>query len=239
MREYTIFVGNFGSGKSELAINLALRNVKTGDPTTLVDLDVVNPYFRSAERKEDLEAAGVRLIMPPFALHKIEIMSLTGEVYAIFDQRDGHAIIDAGGDPIGATALGQYKPNFDAVPEGAIRTLMVINPFRPLAATAEKAALLLENIQRTSRQKITGLINNANLAHETGPEELLEGYHAVKALSIATGIPVYATAGIESALAGFEVIVKAQGLDAQYIGHRWPLSITMHRTWERYAKEGL
>ena len=239
MTRFTVFVGNFGSGKSELAINHALRHAGAGEQTTLVDLDIVNPYFRSAERKDELEAAGVRVIMPPYALHKIEIVSLSAEVYAIFSQTEGQVVIDAGGDPVGATALGQYKLNFDALPPGALRTLMVVNPFRPLAATMDKAKLLLENIQLTSRQQISGLVNNANLAHETGPEDLAEGYHAVKALSEATGIPVTATSGSPEVLRGFAALAAQQGLDSRYIGEHWPLRLTMHRTWEQYTKDGL
>ena len=108
MKEYYVFVGSFGSGKSELAINFALNKALDNPPCTLLDMDVINPYFRSSERMDVLKKANVRLISPPFAMNKIEIMSLSPEVYSAFAQQEGTVIFDAGGDPVGAISLGQY-----------------------------------------------------------------------------------------------------------------------------------
>lgn len=239
MEKFYIFVGNFGSGKSEIAINMALSLAKEGQKVTLADMDIINPYFRSGERGDVLGAAGVRLIAPPYALHKIEITSISPEVYRLFHEEEGIAVIDAGGDPVGARALGQYKQNFDAVAPGAVETFMVVNPFRPLVDTTQKAIEIMENIVFTSRQQITGLINNANLAGETGPLDILEGYNAVKELSQETNIPVFATSGTRDALSGFLALAEEKGLDSRYIGRPIYLNIEMHRSWDKYINEGL
>ena len=116
MKEYWILTGSFGSGKSELALNLALDKVKEG-PCTLVDLDVINPYFRTSKRGDVLEPAGVKLIMPPFALEKIEIMSLSAQVYSVFAPGEGTVIFDIGGDDVGSsTSPGWTSPASSTTP---------------------------------------------------------------------------------------------------------------------------
>ena len=239
MKEYYVFLGSFGSGKSELAINLALQKAAANPPCTLVDVDVVNPYFRSSERGDLLCKSGVRLISPPFALQKIEIMSLSPEVYSAFAQPDGTVIFDAGGDPVGAVSLGQYHSHFQHIPSDQLSVFMVINPFRPLAETAEKARALVEQIQIASRLKITGLINNANLVNETTIHELQYGYEITKKLSEITGIPVFGTAGMRHVLDEFASLAQTSGLNPDYIGRWIPIDVTMHRTWDKFLKEGL
>ena len=133
MKEYWVMVGSFGGGKSEMSLNMAVRAARHGK-CTLIDLDVINPYFRSSERGDVLDAAGVELISPPYALKKIEILSVSPRVYSAFTQGEGTVIFDVGGDHIGAVALGQYKPNFDAVPPEKLHVLFVVNPLRPLSA---------------------------------------------------------------------------------------------------------
>ena len=105
MKEYWVLVGSFGSGKSEIALNMSVR-AAAHEPCKLIDLDVINPYFRTSERKEMLEAADVDLISPPFALHKIEILSVSPRVYSAFTPGEGRVIFDVGGDHVGAVALG-------------------------------------------------------------------------------------------------------------------------------------
>ncbi|MBO4873491.1 MAG: hypothetical protein J5496_08800 [Lachnospiraceae bacterium] len=238
MRDYYVMLGGFGSGKSELALNMAVNKAAAGD-CMLVDLDVINPYFRSTERADVLEAAGVELISPPYSMKKIEIMSLSPRVYAAFAPGEGTVFFDVGGDHVGAVAIGQYKPNFMKLPPEKLNVLFVINPRRPVAADFESASALLEKIQGVSRLQVTGFVNNANLAEETVPEHLLEGYEVVKQLSEATGIPVWGTCGTQEILDGFEKIVAEKQLDERFIGRRYPIRILMHRSWDKFLTEGL
>ena len=238
MKDYWVLLGAFGSGKSELALNMAIHAAKSG-PCTLVDLDVVNPYFRTSERADVLEPAGVELIMPPFALDKIEILSLSARVYSAFTPGEGSAFFDVGGDHIGSVALGQYKPHFMKIPKENLHVLFIVNPMRPTAADLESAYATLEKIQFVSRLNVTGIVNNANLAGETDYTHLLEGYGLVKALSERTGIPVWGTCGMPDALAAFDAYAKAQGLEERYIGVRQPITVYMHRSWDKFLKEGL
>lgn len=238
MKTYWILLGSFGSGKSELALNLALEKVKEG-PCTLVDLDVINPYFRTSERGDVLEPAGVELIMPPFALEKIEIMALSAKVYTVFAPGEGNVIFDIGGDDVGSIALGQYKPRFDQIPKDHIQVLLIVNPLRPTAADLESALSTLYKIQYVSRLDVTGIVNNANLAGETDVSHLMEGYELVKALSRETGIPVWGTCGTGDVLRSFESYAKEHRLDPTCIGKLQPIEVLMHRSWDKFLEEGL
>ena len=238
MREYWVMVGAFGSGKSELALNMAVRAAKNG-PCTLVDLDVINPYFRTSERGDVLEKAGVELISPPYALHKIEIMSLSPRVYAAFAPGEGTVFFDVGGDHVGAVALGQYKPNFRNIPPENLHVLFVVNPLRPLAADLPGARAMLDKIQGVSRLRVTGIVNNANLAEQTGVEHLVQGYELVRGLSEETGIPVWGTCGTPEVLDAFESYISAHDLEERFIGKKYPIEVMMHRSWDKFLKEGL
>ncbi len=238
MKDYWVLLGAFGSGKSELALNMAIQAAKSG-PCTLVDLDVINPYFRTSERGDVLTPAGVELIMPPFALDKIEILSLSARVYSAFTPGEGSVFFDIGGDHIGSVALGQYKPHFDRIPKEHLNVLFILNPLRPTAADLESAYATLEKIQFVSRLSVTGLVNNGNLAGETDCSHLLEGYGLVKALSERTCIPVWGTCGTQNVLDAFDAYAKENGLDPAYIGRYQPIEVMMHRSWDKFLSEGL
>lgn len=238
MKEYWVLLGSFGSGKSELALNMAVRAAKDG-PCTAVDLDVINPYFRISERGDVLDPAGVELIAPPFALQKIEILSLSARVYSAFTQGEGTVIFDIGGDHVGSVALGQYKPYFDRLLPEQLHVLFVVNPLRPTAADTESALSVLEKIQRVSRLNVTGLVNNGNLAERTDASHLLEGYELVRSLCRKTGIPVWGTCGTQPVLDAFDRLAAEQKLDRAYIGRYQPIEVLMHRSWEKFLKEGL
>ena len=238
MKDYWVLLGSFGSGKSEIALNMSINAAKSG-PCTLVDLDVINPYFRTSERGDVLTPAGVELIMPPYALEKIEIMSLSARVYSAFTQGEGSVFFDIGGDHVGSIALGQYKPYFDRIPDEHKNILFIVNPLRPTAADVESAYAVLEKIQLVSRLNVTGLVNNGNLAGETDDTHLLEGYELVKGLSEKTGIPVWGTCGTRDVLDAFDAYAKAHGLDPKYIGRYQPIEVLMHRSWDKFLNEGL
>ena len=238
MKEYWVLLGSFGSGKSELGLNLAVQKAKTG-PCTVVDLDVINPYFRISERGDVLTPAGVELIMPPFALEKIEIMSLSARVYSAFAPGEGTVIFDIGGDDVGSIALGQYKPRFDQIPRDKIHVLFIVNPLRPTAADLPSALDTLYKIQYVSRLDVTGIVNNANLAGQTDVSHLKMGYDLVRDLSRETGIPVWGTVGTKPVLEDFRSYAAHNHLDPAYIGRYQPIEILMHRSWDKFLAEGL
>ncbi|MDL2218183.1 hypothetical protein LJC27_05940 [Christensenellaceae bacterium OttesenSCG-928-M15] len=236
MKSYYILIGNFGSGKSEIAMNIAINAAKS-EKTVMVDLDIINPYFRSAERKDDLEKAGVKLHYPIFALTTVDVPSLPPDIYSVFVGDYETVVFDVGGDPTGATALGQYKPNFENVPPEQLNILYVVNPRRPFAATSEMVLDMLYKIEYCSRLKVTGFINNGNLAVDTSAEDLFAGYELLKEVVDKTGIPVKLTTGVKHVLD--EYMEKAVGFEEKYVGNPMEIEILMHRDWDRFTKFGV
>ena len=168
---FIVLTGNYGSGKTEIALNLAFRFAALGEKTTLVDLDIVNPYFRSAEKAGELEKAGVRVLMPVFALTTVDIPALPPEIQSVFEQPSYRVIFDVGGDDTGAAALGRYAPAFQKNRSDTL-SLLVINCMRPLTENREDILDLAERIGKRGRLGTDGLINNTNLADQTEPEML-------------------------------------------------------------------
>ena len=198
---YLVLTGNYGSGKTEIALNLALESAKRMK-TTLVDLDIVNPYFRSGEKADDLRNAGVRILMPTYAMTTVDIPALPAEIQSVFEVPSDRVIFDVGGDDTGAAALGRYYPSFMAKRDRT-KTILVINCMRPLTRQKEEILDLALRIQNRGRLKIDLLINNTNLADKTTPEMVEEGEKTVlECAGMLDGIPVI-TAGKP------EVLVKS------------------------------
>ena len=172
-RRFVVLVGNYGSGKTELALNLTLASNEKMS-TTLVDLDLVNPYFRSGEKAEELRAAGVRVLMPTFAMSTVDIPALPAEIQSVFEQPSDRVIFDVGGDDTGAAALGRYAPSFRRYREDTT-VCLVINAMRPLTQTAEDVVDLAQRIAARGRMDIDVIINNTNLAEQTDADMVRTG----------------------------------------------------------------
>lgn len=180
---FVVLVGNYGSGKTELSLNLALASAQQMT-TTLVDLDIVNPYFRSGEKADELKDAGVRVLMPTFAMSTVDIPALPAEIQSVFEQPSQRVIFDVGGDDTGAAALGRYAPSFRRYREDTT-VCLVINAMRPLTQTAEDVVNLAQRIAARGRMNIDVIINNTNLADQTEPEMLAAGHQvAVEAAKL-------------------------------------------------------
>ena len=195
---YLVLTGNYGSGKTELALNLAMQ-FSEQEQTTLVDLDIVNPYLRSGEKAEEMKAAGVRMLMPTYAMTTVDIPALPAEIQSVFEVPSDRVIFDVGGDDTGAAALGRYYPSFMAR-RAQTKMIFVINCMRPLTKQADEIIDLAERIQNRGRLKIDMLINNTNLADRTEPEMIENGERVTLACAEKLGIREVVTAGKEEIL---------------------------------------
>lgn len=191
-KRYTVLIGNFGSGKTELALNMALQAAEQGT-AMLVDMDIINPYFKSSSKQELLEAAGVRVIKPEFANTTMDVPTLPAEIYVPFDTKPDRAVFDIGGDPVGAAVLGLLRDHF-AANRAESEFLFVINPSRPMQGDAEAIISLLREIELRASCQVTGLICNGNLARETDLATVLHGESVAEEVSAQTGIPIKCTA---------------------------------------------
>lgn len=181
-----IIVGHYGSGKTEFAINYALRLRESFKRVYIVDLDIVNPYFRTNDEKDKLEALGLSIIASPYASSNVDVPSLPAEIFRVFNDREAAVVFDVGGDDDGAVALGRYKQYFDAEPP---EVLFVINIFRPMTKTAEQIAAMVRDIEAVSRLQVTGLVNSSNLAALTTADDVVKGQAVTDEAACLTGIP--------------------------------------------------
>ena len=232
MKEVIVLIGNYGSGKTELALNFAFQAANQGKKVELLDLDMVNTYFRLTDRSGLIKSKEIRLVSPNFVHSSVETLSLPAEVASAFALDWDTVIFDVGGDPAGATALGE---DFDALPEGSLTVLNVVNTRRPMAGTPERLIHLMEGMERHSRQKVTGFVNNTNLARMANADDLRDGYEVVREASERSGVPVLYTTGRPDLLEQF----LAEGHDPKFIGAPMPIQTYMHRDWETFTREGL
>ena len=195
---YYVVVGNYGSGKTELSLALAraLRKRSSGE-VALVDLDIVNPYFRSAEHADLLRQEGIEVKMPSFALSTVDIPALPAEIQSVFEPgRYAHVVIDVGGDDVGATALGRYVQFIQPI-RAQMRMLYVINPFRPLSGTEDDICNLFERIAQRARLRPDALVNNANLQRQTSANDLVAAQSLVEKVGARLALPVEMVTGYE------------------------------------------
>lgn len=182
-----IIVGHYGSGKTELALNMARSIRASGRRTALVDLDIVNPFFRSAEQGAWLKDNGIRLLAPTFALTAVDIPALPAEILSVFSDAELNTVFDVGGDDAGALALGRYKRYFE---ESGYELIYVVNRFRPRSGTVSEIMDMMRRVSECARLQPTGLINNSNLGEMTDQKTMEEGHELLMAVSRESGLPL-------------------------------------------------
>ncbi len=219
MKRMQIVTGHYGSGKTEYAVNLALKLARERENVALADLDIVNPYFRSYEQTKRLEQAGIRVIVTSCG-GVADIPAINPEVMSVFQQEKWTGVLDIGGDPIGARVLARFAPQLHAE---EFDLLFVLNANRPETKTVDTALEYMRGIEFECRQKMTGIVNNTHLCAETTPQEILKGAALAQALSEKTGLPVVHHA------------VEKKFVDQvrdKLVGEILPMDIYMKKPWE-------
>jgi len=175
-----VVVGNYGSGKTEVCINLAVHRKRAGVDVRMADLDLVNPYFRTREARGPLSEMGIDLVLPPDQYLHADLPILSPLVAGMIRQPAELTLLDVGGDDAGATILATLEDAFKNKP---IRVLQVVNPLRPFTETIEGCLKIRKEIEQAAKLPVDGLIGNANLIDETSADEIYDGYEFVKGLS--------------------------------------------------------
>jgi hypothetical protein len=186
-KSVVLFVGTYGSGKSEVSVNFAIAQARRGMRVRLADLDLVNPYFRSREARDVLAEQGVGVILPPPELLHADLPILSPAVKGMVMRPDGLAVLDVGGDNVGATVLSSLAGSF---PEDGYDLLQVLNHLRPFTDTVAGALRIQGEIEAASRLRVTGLVSNSHLMEETDPDVVYAGYDLAKAVGAERGLPV-------------------------------------------------
>ncbi len=191
-KRLTLFAGHYGSGKTNIAVNYAISMAKEGKPVCIADLDIVNPYFRTADSAARLENAGVELIRPQFANSNVDLPALPAEAYKLVQNKNLYGVMDIGGDDRGAYALGRYVPFIKE--ENNYRMVFVANCCRPLTRTADEALEVMREIEAACGLGFTDIVNNSNLGPMTDPQVVGDSQSFIRELCEKSGLPLYFTA---------------------------------------------
>jgi hypothetical protein len=197
-----LFTGRFGSGKTEAAINYARAlargqapgaGVAQGGPeapqdgVTLIDLDIVTPYFRSREMAERMEDQGVRVVAPSIVGQHLDTPAITPQILGAIQQVGQQLVLDVGGDKQGARALGQFS---HAIRQRGYVMHFVVNPYRPFTNTLQGVADSIAEIEESARLQVTSLVSNPNLIGETTAELILQGHERIASLARKLDLPL-------------------------------------------------
>lgn len=214
-----VIIGHYGSGKSEFSVNYAVQLAKMGKKVALADLDIVNMYFRSREKASVMEASGIRVIGSQIDAPAVGVPSVSAEVVTPLQDTSYDAVIDVGGDKVGAMALGRYVDYFI---EGNYDMFFVLNANRSETQTVEKVIEYMTKIEDVSRAKITGIINNTHLLKSTTVEDIIKGNKLALQVSVATNIELKYNVVLEELVEKLPIDLK---------GEVFPMKIYMRDEW--------
>ena len=222
-KDTIVIVGSFGSGKSEVAVNLARHLASASSvPVTIADLDIVNPYFRSREAAKELALCGVRSLIPEGEWADADLPIIVPEIKGALGQHEGVLILDVGGDDLGATVL---KSLGDAFVPDAYDLWLTLNKNRPFTADVNGAMTMIRQIEAASTLKFTGIISNAHLIDDTTAEVVLDGLKLAREVSARSELPIVFVTGIERALAE----LKKGDVEFPVL----PINRSLLKPWER------
>ena len=231
MKKVVILIGNYGSGKTEIALNMAVKAAAEGKRTQVIDLDRINDYFRMSDHVKLLDEKKIALVSPTFAGAGLTQTNMPAAVGSAFAQDWDLVIFDVGGDPAGALSLARYHMDFAALAPGQLEVWDIVNIRRPMSETPEKILKLKTDMEGFARQTVTGFVNNSNLQDWASAQDLRDGYPVVRAASEMSGIPVVYTAGRPRVL---EEFLRDEGLDPRFVGTPLPLEPYMRRSWDGF-----
>ena len=190
-KRITLFAGHYGSGKTNIAVNFAIRLKSIFENVAVADIDIVNPYFRTKDSHKILSENKIKLISSEYANTNVDVPALPSEVYSVTEDKNTAAVIDVGGDDRGALALGRYSPKIKE--ENNYNMLLVINKYRPQTKNAKDVYEIMREIEFAGGLEFTGIVNNSNLGEETTAEDVLSSVLYADEVSELTGLPVYMT----------------------------------------------
>jgi len=223
MKRLNIITGHYGSGKTEFAINYALRLKETFGSATICDMDIVNPYFRTHDATDFLTDNGIKVIAPEYAGTNLDLPSLPSDIFSVFADKETPAVLDVGGDEEGAIALGQYYPY---IKDEDYEMFFVINTKRPDTQDVASILKLCDEIQFASRCKITALVNNTNLSYLSSADDFQGSFELIDEVSQRLGVPVKYVSATPEILANLNDVPK---------DIKFPLKLFMHLPFDALA----
>lgn len=214
-----IITGHYGSGKTEFALNYVSALSKVSKKAAIADLDIVNVYFRSREKKKELEEMGIKVISSSLESKGSDMPAISREISIPVRDSSYDYVIDLGGNDVGTITLSRLKPLFE---NEEVDFFMVVNTNRPDTSTVEKIIEQMRQLEFSTGLKVTGFVNNTNLIRETRYETIKDGEEVLLEVSNITGIPIKYTAYID------EILPK---LNEKFVGELFPMKFFMRKIW--------
>ena len=190
-KRITLFAGHYGSGKTNIAVNVAMDLKRNGESVVIADLDIVNPYYRTKDSEKELEEAGIPLISSEYANSNVDVPALPQALYSLVDQKDRYGVLDIGGDDRGALALGRYAPYIKE--EDNYEMFLVINQYRPLTRDLQSTLEVMREIEAAGGIPFTGIVNNSNLGRDTTAQDVIATDAYAREMAAATGLTLRMT----------------------------------------------
>ena len=220
-RRIRIITGHYGSGKTEFAVNYVKKLRESVDGrVAIADLDIVNVYFRSREKKEELEEKGIQVIASNLDTAVADVPAVSGAMTMPVINKEYQYVVDLGGNYVDTLVLGRIKPLLD---HAEADFFMVVNAYRPNTSTPEGIIEQMENLEYAAGLKVTGFINNTNLVRETTAECLLHGDEVLKEVTKRTGVPVKYVSYVKD--------VMTEEIPEGLSGELFPMEFNMRKTW--------
>ncbi len=197
---------------------MAIELANAGVEVSIVDLDIVNPYFRISDYTLELEQLGIKMIAPNFAGTTLDTPSLGPQIQTVMERAacagadsafvhgdelqgglqgsvlnagtqniDSVVLVDVGGDPDGATALGRYEK---IILQANYQMFYVVNQRRFQTSTAEEALELMHQIEQISGLSATHIVGNTHLMEHTTADIIVESCEYSKDVASAAGLPL-------------------------------------------------
>ncbi len=219
-KRLVIVIGHYGSGKTEFSVNYAVKMKEIFENVNIADLDIVNPYFRSREKRDFFEKIGIKVFDSSIKNTAVDIPALPAQLMGVILDPNEKSVLDVGGDPVGARVLARYSEQIKNV---EYDMFFVINGNRPETNTTEGVLKYLRMIESTSRLKVTGLINNTHMLKDTTAEDVEFGHELTKKVSWETDIPIR-----------YEAVIKetAGKIKSEEILEKlFPINLYMREEW--------
>lgn len=215
-----IITGHYGSGKSEFVMNYVTKlRTHISGKIALSDLDVVNVYFRTREKKDLLQSLDILAIDSSINAPTLDLPAISPQVVTPINDESYDYIMDIGGDDVGARLVGRFS---NEIKEKEYDMFCVVNANREQTQTYDQVIHHIKAIERTSKLKVTGLINNTHLIRSTTIEDILRGQKLVEEVSNATNIPIKYVTCMESLVDQLPKDLK---------GEIFPIKLYMREDW--------
>lgn len=182
-----IFVGSFGSGKTEIAINYSIYCRKSHAKVAIVDLDIVNTYFRTREARDTLDLKDIKVIAPKGEMAYADLPLISPEIKGLIQDSEYHLILDVGGDDVGTVVLGNFKSSIEDLD---YEMLLVVNSYRPFNQDIPQIKQIAQEIENSSRLKISGIVSNPNLSIQTDENVIKKGHILIKQAARKLKVPI-------------------------------------------------